>query len=162
MTTGKALIAFYSHTGSTTAVAGKIKQLTGGDLFQIETKKGYPKDYNETTRIAKEEGKAKARPELKATVQGIESYSVVYVGFPVWWGTMPMGVFTFLQSYDFTGKTVVPFCTHGGGGAGTSEQDLKAACPKSQVLPGLVVKGGSAASSDAAIAGWLKQNGLRQ
>jgi len=74
-----------------------------------------------------------ARPELTNTVENMESYDVIYLGYPNWWGTMPMAVFTFLESYDFSGKTIIPFCTHEGSGIGNSERDIKKLCPKAKV-----------------------------
>ena len=73
----------------------------------------------------------------------MDSYGIIYIGPPNWWGTMPMAVFTFLEAYDFSGKTLVPFCTHEGSGMGKSEQDVKKACPQAAVLPGLAIRGGS-------------------
>jgi flavodoxin len=168
---GKTLIAFYSRKGqnyssngikdlaigNTAVVANKIHQLIGGDLFEIETKKPYPEDVKETADVAKREGVEKARPELKSTVENLESYDVIYLGFPMWWYTLPMCVFTFVESYNFSGKTIRPFCTHEGGGASSSESDLRAACPKAKILPILEVRGSTVDSAEAAITNWVRQ-----
>jgi len=111
--------------GNTEVIAKKIQSFTGSDLFQIETVKAYPMDYTETTRVSKDELLANTRPELTDRVTDMASYEVIYLGYPNWWGTMPMAVLTFLESYNFSGKTVVPYCTHEGSGLGNSERDIK-------------------------------------
>ena len=78
----------------------------------------------------------------------MDSYEVIYIGYPNWWGTMPMAVFTFLESYDFSGKTIIPYCTHEGSGMGSSERDIKKLCPNARVLPGLAIRGGSVDRAD--------------
>jgi flavodoxin len=169
MTNSKSLIAYYSRkgdnyvggsivnlpVGNTEVVAKKIQELTGSDLFRIETVEIYPKDYTETTRVAKDELNGNARPELTGTVDDMAAYDVIYLGYPNWWGTMPMAVYTFLESYDFSGKTLIPFCTHEGSGLGHSERDIKKLCPKAKVLPGLAIRGGSVKSADDMIKSWL-------
>ena len=166
----KSLVAYFSRrgynylngeivflqVGNTEVVAKKIRELTGSDLFQIETVKSYPEDYNETTTVAKKEQNDNARPELPRSVDGMDDYDVIYLGYPNWWGTMPMAVHTFLESYDFAGKTIIPFCTHEGSAMGRSEGDIKKLCPKAKVLSGLAIKGGSVNKSDEKIAAWCK------
>lgn len=141
--------------GNTEIVAKKIQDLTNGDLFRIKTKRAYPNDYEETTNVAQEEKRQNARPELTDRVDSISSYDVIYIGYPNWWGTMPMAVFTFLESYDFSGKTIAPFCTHEGSGMGRSEQDIRRSCPKTKVMSGLAIRGGEANNSGNEIAEWL-------
>lgn len=171
MANSKSLIAYYSRKGSnyvggsivnlpignTEVIAKKIKELTASDLFQIETVKAYPNDYTETTNIAQTEKRANARPELIGTVADFDSYDVIYLGYPNWWGTMPMAVFTFLESYDFSGKTIVPYCTHEGSGMGSSERDIKKLCPGAKVLSGLAIIGGSVKKADKDVTNWLKK-----
>lgn len=101
-----------------------------------------------------------ARPELTETVTDMSSYGVIYLGYPNWWGTMSMAVFTFLESYDFSGKTIVPYCTHEGSGLGSSERDIKKLCPTAKALSGLAIKGGTVARTDNDVANWLKKLGL--
>lgn len=144
--------------GNTEVVAGKIQALTGSDIFRIETVKTYPVDYTETTEVAKKEYNENARPELTAKVENLEQYDVVYLGYPIWWGTYPMAVATFLDSYDFSGKTIIPFCTHEGSALGSSVQDIKKAAPSATVLDGLAIKGGSVNNSDKAIETWINKN----
>ena len=165
----RSLIAFYSRkgnnyvrgsivnlpVGNTEIAAKKIQLLTGGDLFQIETTQSYPLDYTETTTVAQKEKKENARPELISLGDAIDDYDVIYLGYPNWWGTMPMAVFTWLEAHDFSGKTIMPFCTHEGSGLGNSEEDLKKACPAAKLAPGLAIRGGSVAKADNEIANWV-------
>ncbi|MBT0663666.1 hypothetical protein KI809_05060 [Geobacter pelophilus] len=146
--------------GNTELIAKKIQGLTGSDLFQIETVNQYPEDYTETTEVSKDELRQNARPELTATVADMDSYEVIYLGYPNWWGTMPMAVFTFLESYDFSGKTIVPYCTHEGSGLGSSERDIKKLCPTTKVLSGLAIKGSTVGRADNDVANWLKKHDL--
>lgn len=141
--------------GNTEVIAKKIQELTGNDMFQIKTVKSYPEDYTETTNVAKEENRQNARPELAEIVDDMNSYDVIYIGYPNWWGTMPMPVFTFLESYDFSGKTIIPYCTHEGSGMGSSERDIKKLCPNAKVLSGLAIRGGSVKNAAGTIKSWL-------
>jgi flavodoxin len=170
----KLLIAYYSRTGSnyvngsisnltignTAVIAEKIQKLTGGTLFEIRTIKEYPLDYIETTKVSKDELRNNARPELSTHLTDLEHYDIIYLGYPNWWGTMPMAVFTFLESYNFQGKTIVPFCTHEGSGKGKSENDIRRLCPKSIVLPGIAVYGSSVTKADKEISEWLRKQNL--
>ena len=172
MTNSKTLIAYYSRkgqnyvggsivnlpVGNTEVVATKIQAMIGGDLFEIDTVNVYPKDYTETTHVAMNEKKANARPELTATVDNMDSYNLIYLGYPNWWSTFPMAVFTFLESYDFSGKTIIPFCTHEGSGLGNSEHDIKKICPKTNIKSGLAIRGGSVSRADNEIKNWIKNN----
>lgn len=146
--------------GNTEVIAKKIQGLTGSDLFQIETVKPYPVDYTETTEVSKVELRQSARPELTEMVPDMATYEVIYLGYPNWWGTMPMAVFTFLESYDFSGKTIIPFCTHEGSCLGSSERDIKRLCPSAKVLPGLAIIGRTVARADNEVANWLRKLGL--
>ena len=146
--------------GNTEVIAKKIQALTGSDLFQIETVKAYPVDYTETTKVSQDELRANARPELTETVADMDAYDLIYLGYPNWWGTMPMAVYTFLDSYDFSGKTIVPYCTHEGSGLGSSERDIKKLCPTAKVLSGLAIKGSTVGRADNDVAKWLKKLGL--
>ena len=165
----KCLVAYYSRkgqnyvsgkivdlkVGNTEVVANMIQKMTGGDLFPIESVTAYPKDYTETTDVAKNELRAKARPKLTGRVENMKAYDVIFLGYPNWWGTMPMPVYTFLESYDLSGKTIVPFCTHEGSGMGRSEKDIAKACPKSTVLEGLAIHGTSASSAESKVSSWI-------
>lgn len=108
--------------GNTEIVAEMISDITGGDLFEVDTVKTYPADYYACIDEAKEELRRKDRPEVKAYKDDLEGYDTIYVGYPNWWGTMPMVMFTFLEHYDLTGKKIIPFCTNEGSGMGGSKQ----------------------------------------
>lgn len=165
------LIAFYSRAeenyvngmirkldvGNTKVAAEMIRELTGGELFQIEQLQAYSGDYNKCIAQAQEDQRRNARPELKSYPQSLEGYDVIYLGFPNYWGTMPMAVFTFLEHFDFTGKTIRPFCTHEGSGLGSSMSDIERLCPGAKVGKGLAIRGGSVQRSKAEIETWIKE-----
>lgn len=164
------LIAFYSRadenyvngtiktldTGNTEIAAGIIQELTGADMFKIEQMQEYAKDYNECISQAQADQKRNARPELKAYPETLQQYDTIYLGFPNYWSTMPMAVFTFLEHFDFSGKTIKPFCTHEGSGMGKSEQDIKKLCPDAKTEKGLAIRGGSVQKSKTDIETWIK------
>lgn len=108
----KILVAYFSWSGTTQRMAQHIATLSGADLFRIEPETPYPTEYTPTTEVAKAEKEADARPAIKTQVQDWDKYDIVFIGCPVWWWTTPMIICTFAESYDFTGKTVVPFCTY--------------------------------------------------
>ena len=143
--------------GNTERVAEFIQKAVGGDLFEIETVKEYSKDYMTCTEEAKVELQQHARPELKKYLDSIDLYDTIFVGYPNWWGTMPMCVYTFLEHYDLTGKKVVPFCTNEGSGIGGSERELKKICKGAEVVSGLAIHGAEAAKSEAKVASWAKK-----
>ena len=143
--------------GNTERVAEFIQKAVGGDLFEIETVKEYSKDYMTCTEEAKVELQQHARPELKKYLDSIDLYDTIFVGYPNWWGTMPMCVYTFLEHYDLTGKKVVPFCTNEGSGMGGSERELKKICKGAEVVSGLAIHGAEAAKSEAKVASWAKK-----
>lgn len=142
--------------GNTERVAESIQQAVGGDLFKIETVRDYSADYTQCTEEAKSELQAKARPELKKSLDSLEGYDMIFLGYPNWWGTMPMAVYTFLENYDMSGKTLIPFCTHEGSGMGISERELKRICPKADVVKGLAIHGAGAAESAAEVSVWAR------
>jgi flavodoxin len=166
----KCLVAYFSRAGNnnvsgkivnlpagnTKLLAGMIREITGGDLFSIETVQSYPKDYSATVNIAKKELNGNARPELSGHVENMESYDVIFLGYPNWLGTMPMALFTFLEEYDFSGKIIVPFCTHGGGGIGRSENDITKLCPGAIRLKGFAVQGSRVSAAKKDVEDWLK------
>ena len=167
----KTLIAFYSRRGENWVDGGvrflpkgnneviveKIKaQLPEADVFQIETVKKYSDDYMVCIEEAKQELCAKARPELTDKVENMDQYDTVILGYPNWWGVPPMAVFTFLESYDFAGKKIVPFCSHEGSGFGSGIRDLKAAIPSATVKKGLSIQGSKVRSSGKQIEEFVK------
>jgi flavodoxin len=164
------LIVYYSRTGSnyvngaitnltignTAVIAHKIKDLVGGNLFELKTVRPYPADYIETTKVSKIELKNNTRPELAEKLKDIDLYDTIYLGYPNWWGTMPMAVFTFLESHDFSGKTIIPFCTHEGSGMGHSETDIRKICDGAIVLPGIAIRGGLVSMADSIVKRWVE------
>jgi flavodoxin len=170
----KSLIAYFSRkgnnyvggsiknlsVGNTEVAAGIIQKLTGGDSFKIDTAKAYPEGYDETTRAAQLEQGQDARPKITGRVDDMDKYDVIFLGYPNWWGTMPMPVFTFLEAYDFSGKTIAPFCTHEGSGMGRSESDIKKLCPGAKVAKGLSIQGGSVRKAESEISDWLRKPGV--
>ena len=170
----KTLIAFFSRAdenyfggamryvkvGNTEIVCGIIKELTGADSFKIEMKTPYSPVYMTCIEEAKRDLRAKARPELSSLPESLDGYDTVILAYPNYWGTMPMAVFTFLEAFDFTGKTILPLCTNEGSGMGGSERDIKRTCPGAAVKAGLSVTGSAAASSEGGVMRWLAENGL--
>ena len=146
--------------GNTEVAARMVQAATGGDLLSLETVREYPADYRETTDVARRELRENARPDLKDQPESIDRYDVVFLGYPNWSGTAPMAVFTFLESYDFSGKTIVPFCTHEGSGMGRSESDIRRACPGAEVLGGLAIRGGNVQEAGQSIRRWLVSAGM--
>jgi len=153
---GKSLIVYFSHTGNTETLANIIHKQVGGDITQLVPVKSYPTDYDACVDVAKKELEQQARPKLQTTIADMDSYDTVYIGYPIWWSTIPMPVATFLESYDFSGKTVVPFCTHGGSGSADSVSDIKKLIPQATVLNGLSVSGSSASNAQNSVTNWLR------
>lgn len=151
----KVLVAYFSHTGNTEKVAQVIQSKTGGDLFKIETATPYSNVYREVTEVAKQEKADNARPALKNTVSDMAQYDVVFVGYPIWWYTAPMAVATFADSYDFSGKTVITFCTSGGSPISDSTPDMKAWFKGANVVEGIRAYANDAASTER----WLERFG---
>ncbi len=166
----KVLVAYFSRTGenygvgmiekgNTEIIAEMIALKTGGDLFRIEPVNAYPAGYDECTKVAREEKDSNARPKLAAEVENINDYDVVYIGYPIWWSDMPMPVYTFLESYDLSGKTIVPFCTHAGSGLSGTVKSIRTVCPGATVKDGLAISGTVAqndrANAEKQVAAWL-------
>ena len=117
--------------------------------------KPYAKDYNECIAQAQDDQRQNARPELKNYPKSLDEYDVIYLGYPNYWNTMPMAVFTFLEHFDFSEKTIKPFCTHEGSGMGSSISDIKKLCPMANVENGLAIHGGSVGRSKKDIEKWI-------
>ena len=170
----KTLIAFFSRAdenyfggamryvkvGNTEIVAGIIKELIPADPFKIEMKNPYSPVYMTCIEEAKKDLRAKARPELVSMPASIDEYDTVILAYPNYWGTMPMAVYTFLENFDFTGKTILPLCTNEGSGMGSSEREIRKTCPGADVKRGLPVTGSTAANSKSSVERWLKANGM--
>ena len=145
------------EVGNTEVAAKLLSGITGGDLFQIVPVQAYSDDYNECIAEAQADQRRNARPELESYPDSLDGYDTIYLGYPNYWGTMPMCVFTFLEHFDFSGKTIKPFCTHEGSGMGRSEADIKRLCPGAKVEKGLSIHGADAAKSEDALKRWSGQ-----
>lgn len=154
---GKILVAYYSYSGNTRFAAEQIQKDTGGTLFEIKPVKPYPADYNACVELAKREINAGVKPELAEKVKEFDKYDVIFVGTPNWWSTMAPPVLAFLSSYEFSGKTVIPFVTHGGGGMARCETDMRKAVPKAKFGKGRAFSGGSIRHSGDAITNWANE-----
>ncbi len=152
----KPLVVYYSESGNTKKVADMIHNKVGGDIIRIEAATPYPDNYDALTRQAKKEQTQNARPAIKTKIPNIDEYDVIFLGYPNWWSSMPMPVFTFIEQNKLDGRTIAPFTTHGGGGLGHSIEDLKKECPKSKILKPLAVPGNRASGAAADVEKWLE------
>ena len=170
----KTLIAFFSRAdenyfggamryikvGNTEIVCNLMKGMIDADTFRIEMKEPYSPVYMTCIEEAKKDLREKARPELVRYPDSLEEYDTVILAYPNYWGTIPMAVATFLERYDFTGKTILPLCTNEGSGMGGSEKTIRQCAPGADVKKGLPVTGSYAAESGESVRRWLKANGL--
>ena len=154
-TDNRILIAYFSWSGHTKQLAEEIQSLTGGDIFEIIPETPYTDDINELSGIASREQRDNARPQLAAHIDDISKYDTVFVGYPNWWNNMPMPVFTFLEEYDLSGKTVIPFTSYGNGVWGKSVNSLKETLPNSTINDGLAVQENSFDSMPQEVREWL-------
>jgi len=170
----KILVAYFSRTGeeynvgfikkgNTEIVAEMIAKRTDADVFKIVPAQDYPEEYKACTEVAKTELESDARPELAVKIAGVAQYDTIFIGYPIWWGNLPRIVLTFLEGNDFSGKKIVPFCTHGGSGLAGTEREIAHACPAAEVLPGLAIVGKTARNDTPAtkkgVDAWLKTLG---
>lgn len=155
---GNVLIAYFSWGGNTRGIAEEIQAQTGADMFEIQLVEPYSTDYNTVLEQAQQDQNAQARPELSTHVEDMEQYDTILLGYPNWWASIPMPVASFLEEYDFTGKTIVPFCSHGGGRFGQSLTAITKLVPEAVLGEGLAISysGGSGMPDD--VAAWLEQN----
>lgn len=158
--TGKVLVLYFSQSGNTEAVANIIHNEVGGDIVKLETVQTYPSDYNELVDYAQKEQKQNARPELKTKINNIDQYDTIFLGYPNWWADMPMPLYTFLDEYDLSGKTIAPFITHGGSGLSGTPDKIKKEEPNATVTDGLAVSGSSAKNSQSTVKNWLSKIGF--
>ena len=154
------LIAYFSWSGNTEQVAQIIQQETGGDLFEIAPATAYTDDYNELLDIAQQEQSDNARPELAGQVENWDQYDTVFVGYPNWWSDAPMAVYTFLESYDWSGKTLVPFNTSASGGFGRSLSGLEESAAGASILDGLSFTERTLDDAQSEVTAWLNGLGL--
>ena len=172
-----ALVTYFSHAGenynvgvieegNTAKLAKVIAEQTGAELFEIVPVVDYPHSYDECLEVATAEQREGARPEYVGDVENWDQYDTIFIGYPIWWGEIPNIVYTFMEAYDFTGKTVIPFNTHEGSGQAHSQRDIEGLLTSANVLKGLAVRGSKAQNdaegTGADVANWLKQIGLAE
>ena len=150
----------YVKVGNTEIVCNLMQELIDADSFKIEMKEPYSPVYMTCIEEAKKDLRAGTRPELVALPESIDGYDTVVLAYPNYWGTMPMAVFTFLEAFDFSGKTILPLCTNEGSGMGGSEREIQKTCPNANLKKGLSITGSQAANSKSSVERWLKANGL--
>ena len=157
---GKPLVLFFSHSGNTRKLAAMIHVRVGGDMVEVKSVNAYPNDYDTVVRQAKRERQDRARPALATELTNLDEYGTIFLGYPNWWGTMPMPLFTLLEKYDFSGKAIAPFCTHGGSRLGRSVEDIRKLCPKARVLEGISVSGNRVGGAGRDVDAWLRRLGI--
>lgn len=150
----------YVEVGNTEIAMDIVSGMIDADRFKIEMKKPYPREYDRCIDEAKKDLRSGARPEILPFPYDISAYDTVILGYPNYWGTVPMAVLTFLESADLSGRRILPLCTNEGSGMGSSEEDIRAACPGSEVARGLPLNGSRVKDSSASIRKWLESNGL--
>jgi len=154
-TSKKVLIAYFSYSGNTKAVAEEIHKQIGGDLIEIVPATPYSETYNVCVAKAKAEQVANARPAISTQIADFDQYDTVYLGYPNWWGSMPMPVATFIETYKLDGKKVAPFFTHGGGGVQRCMSDLQKLAPNAKFTQYLCLSGSSAKTAQGEIKNWI-------
>jgi len=154
------LIAYYSRSGNTRKLAQLIHQKVDGTLHEIQPEVPYPASYNSTVEQAKKEIQAGFRPPLKTRIEHIEAYDTIFIGSPNWWSTIAPPIATFLEENNLAGKTIIPFCTHGGGGKGRIEKDIAKLCPQSTVMPALAIYGSGGRDVESQVSAWLESLGF--
>ena len=167
----KKLVVYFSHKGenyskgkivnlkkgNTEIAAEMISNILNTDIFEIVVEKEYPFNYNECIEIAKKELRENSKIKLKQDID-IKDYDTIFVGYPNWWGTMPMPVWTFLEGKNFNNKRILPFCTHEGSGLGKSESDIKKLTSGTEVLKGLAINGSEVNNAEKQIKKWLEDS----
>ena len=156
----KSLVVYFSWSGNTENVAKSIQSQTDSDIFEIKPETPYSDDYDTVVDLAQEEQRNNARPAISGSIDNINDYDVIYVGFPNWWGDMPMILYTFFDTYDLSGKTVALFCTSGGSGLSNTVNEVKSLEPNATVTEGLHIGSGSSSNPDNAVSEWLNDIGL--
>lgn len=159
-TDSKSLVVYFSWSGNTENVAKSIQSQTDSNIFEIVPATPYSDDYDTVVDLAQEEQRNNARPAISGNIENIEQYDVIYVGFPNWWGDMPMILYTFFDTYDLSGKTIALFCTSGGSGLSNTVNEVKSLEPNATVAEGLHIGSGSSSNPDNAVSEWLNDIGL--
>lgn len=151
---------YFSWSGNTESVAKEIENQTGADVFRIVPTEAYTDDYDTLLDIAQKEQQSGARPAISGSIENFDSYEIVYLGFPNWWGDMPMILYSFLDDYDLSGKTIVPFVTSGGSGFSNTISTIENMEPNALVLDGLSLLNSQTDAPHDAVADWLSGLGL--
>ncbi len=159
---GKVLIAYFSWSGNTRDIAHNIDSRIDADIIELTPAKPYSTDYNTVLMEAQEDQHKNARPELNEHIDNMEQYDIILLGYPNWWASIPMPIATFLESYDFSGKTIIPFCSHGGGHFGQSLTAIAKLAPDSDIGEGLSVHYSGGSTLDDDISEWIKENGIEE
>ena len=154
------LLVYYSRSGNTRAIANLIHREVGGTIHEIRPEVPYPESYDAVVDQAGKEIQTGYKPALHSTLDHIESYDTIFVGSPNWWSTIAPPVAAFLSQYDLSGKTVAPFCTHGGGGLGNINKDIAKLCPHSTILSSFEIYGSEAGNAQARVSAWLRKVGM--
>ncbi|MBQ6775567.1 MAG: flavodoxin [Synergistaceae bacterium] len=153
----------YIEKGNTMILAEMIANKTGAELFEVKPEKKYPADYDTCIDVAKREQNQKARPAILED-KDISGYDTIFFGYPVWWGDIPMCMYTFVEAHDWSGKKIIPFCTHEGSAAGRTEGTLKRTMKGAEILKPLAIRGAVAqnrrSEADKEISGWLRSLGF--
>ncbi|MCH5213106.1 MAG: NAD(P)H-dependent oxidoreductase [Oscillospiraceae bacterium] len=159
-TGGKVLVAYFSCTGNTESLAQKIADVTGADMYEIVPEVPYTEadlNYNSDCRANQEQNDDSARPAIAGGIENIDDYDIIYIGYPIWWGTIPKIINTFIDSYDLSGKTIMPFCTSGSSGISTSVSAIRNACPNADVKDGMR---GTGSTTNAQIEQWIENSNI--
>lgn len=154
---GNTLILYFSMSGNTETVANYIHEEIGGDIVKLETVQTYPEDYDELVDYAREEQRDNARPELETAIENIEQYDTIFLGYPNWWGDMPMPIYSFLDRYDLSNKTIAPFITHGGSGLSGTPANIANEEPDAVVTEGLAINGDDVDDCQDEVNEWLNE-----
>ena len=155
----EALVVYFSWSGNTESVAQSIQEQTGADLFEIIPEQPYTDNYDALLDIAQEEQSQDARPLIANPIENIDNYDVIYVGYPNWWGDMPMIMYTFFDTYDLSQKTIAPFCTSGGSGLSDTVNAIKELEPDAIVTEGLHIGSSQASNPHESVQDWLNSIG---
>lgn len=156
------LIAYFSWSGNTKQVANEIQSKTGGDIFEISPLESYPANFDETADRWHKERDTDARPKIIGAVDNMQAYEYVFLGYPVWSSDLPAVNRTFLEQYDFSGKTIIPFCTHGGSSFGNSINRIKRLAPGATIRNGYEIRGSNAGRCADEVAEWIEKLKIKQ
>ncbi|MDE7319300.1 MAG: flavodoxin [Lachnospiraceae bacterium] len=144
-------------TGNTGLIAHYIKNATGGELFSIQTAEKYASDYDTVLEQGKAEKDNHVKPEIATHIENLDDYDTIFIGFPNWWYGMPMVMYSFLDEYDFSGKTIVPFCTSGGSAFSNAVEEIREAEPDAEIMDGLHIGASSAQDAENDVTEWITE-----